>query len=61
MNNSFRIIIVNININKTNTIDIYINNTQIITKNVTLSESALTKAISSLENITYLVFQTCYS
>ena len=49
MNNSFRIIIVKINMVKgnINIIKIYIKKNYIITKNVPLSEFALTKTISS--------------
>ena len=58
MDNSFRTIIVKTNIIKANIIKIYSNKTHIITKNVTLSESALTKIISSLKNTTSAGFSS---
>ena len=53
MNCSFRIIFVKIIIIKANVIRIYINKTHIATKNVTLSESALTMTILSLKNTAF--------
>ena len=52
MNDKFRIIMVEIKIIKNNISIIHINKAHIITKNVTLSESELTKTIPPLENTT---------
>ena len=52
MSNSFKIIIIKIIIIKVNIIKVYSIKTPIITINVTLSESSLTKTIPSLENTT---------